>query len=143
VNVGLTWHAPQRLRMGPAAPLAQFLSRFSASVKNVLIDSPTGRKPVPKVQAEIPKRFSTKHAYLSYINNHIRPKWGEFSLTQVKPLAVRDWLKAILDKKRQASIGQQNERSHQRAHAPDLRLRHAVGVPAPGPQSDVSGANRG
>ena len=85
------------------------------------------------VQEEIPKRFSTKHAYLSYINNHIRPKWGEFSLTQVKPLAVRDWLKAILDKKRQASIGQQNERSYQRAHASDLRLRHAVGVPAPGP----------
>ena len=27
--------------------------------------------------------------------------------------------------------------------APDLRLRHAVGVPAPGPQSDVAGANRG
>jgi integrase len=51
------------------------------------------------VQEEIPKRFSTRHAYLSYINNHIRPKWGEFSLTQVKPLAVRDWLKAILDKK--------------------------------------------
>jgi len=51
------------------------------------------------VQEEIPKRFSTQHAYLSYINNHIRPKWGEFPLTQVKPLAVRDWLKAILDKK--------------------------------------------
>jgi len=85
------------------------------------------------VQEEIPKRFSTRHAYLSYINNHIRPKWGEFSLTQVKPLAVRDWLKAILDKKRQASIGQQNERPYQGAHASDLRLRHAVGVPAPGP----------
>jgi integrase len=26
------------------------------------------------VQEEIPKRFSTKHAYLSYINNHIRPR---------------------------------------------------------------------
>lgn len=51
------------------------------------------------VQEEIPKRFSTNHAYLSYINNHIRPKWGEFPLTQVKPLAVRDWLKGILDKK--------------------------------------------
>jgi integrase len=51
------------------------------------------------VQEEIPKRFSTKHAYLSYINNHIRPKWGEFPLTQVKPLAVRDWLKGIQDKK--------------------------------------------
>ena len=32
-------------------------------------------------------------------HNHIRPRWGESPLTQVKPLAVRDWLKAILDKK--------------------------------------------
>lgn len=26
------------------------------------------------VQEEIPKRFSTKHSYLSYINNHIWPR---------------------------------------------------------------------
>ena len=51
------------------------------------------------VQEEIPKRFSTKHAYLSYINNHIRPRWGESPLTEVKPLAVRDWLRSIQDKK--------------------------------------------
>jgi integrase len=51
------------------------------------------------VQEEIPKRFSTQAAYLSYINNHIRPRWGESSLTEVKPLAVRDWLRGIQDKK--------------------------------------------
>jgi integrase len=51
------------------------------------------------VQEEIPKRFSTQAAYLSYINNHIRPRWGESSLNEVKPLAVRDWLKGIQDKK--------------------------------------------
>jgi len=51
------------------------------------------------VNEEIPKRFSTKHSYLSYIDNHIRPRWGEFLLTQIKPLAVRDWLKALKDKK--------------------------------------------
>ena len=50
------------------------------------------------VQEEMPKRFSTEHSYLSYINNHIRPKWGECSLTEVKPLAVRDWLRGIKDK---------------------------------------------
>jgi hypothetical protein len=31
------------------------------------------------VQKEIPKRFSTKHSYLSYINNHIRPRWERIS----------------------------------------------------------------
>ena len=59
------------------------------------------------VQEEIPKRFSTKHAYLSYINNHIRPKWGEFPLTQVKPLAVRDWPQNNPGQEGQASFGQQ------------------------------------
>jgi integrase len=51
------------------------------------------------IQEEIPKRFSTKHSYLSYINNHIRPAWGECLLTEVKPLAVRNWLRDINDKK--------------------------------------------
>ena len=94
------------------------------------------------VQEEIPKRFSTKHAYLSYINNHICPKWDEFPLTQVKPF-FPGLTQNNPGQEGQTSIGQQNERSHQRAHAPDLRLCDVVGVPAPGPQSDVSGANRG
>lgn len=51
------------------------------------------------VREEMPKRFSTEHSYLAYINNHIRPKWGECSLAEVKPLAVRDWLRGIKDKK--------------------------------------------
>lgn len=51
------------------------------------------------VREEMPKRFSTGHSYLSYINNHIRPKWGEYSLAEVKPLAVRDWLRGVKDKK--------------------------------------------
>ena len=51
------------------------------------------------VQEELPKRFSTGQSYLSYINNHIRPRWGESSLAEVKPLAVRNWLREIKDKK--------------------------------------------
>lgn len=51
------------------------------------------------VREEIPKRFSTKQSYLSYINNHIQPRWGQLPLTEIKPLAVRDWLKGIKDKK--------------------------------------------
>jgi hypothetical protein len=70
------------------------------------------------VREEIPKRFSTNHAYLSYINNHIRPKWGEFPLAQVKPLAVRDWLKGIQDKK-----GHQPLASKTRGHIKGLMHR--------------------
>lgn len=51
------------------------------------------------VNEEIPKRFSTRHSYLSYINNHIRARWGELPLTEIKPLAVRDWLREIKDKR--------------------------------------------
>src|SRR5437764_8427491 len=47
------------------------------------------------VQEEIPKRFSTRHSYLSYINNHIRPRWGNVPLRDVKPAAVRSWLKSL------------------------------------------------
>ena len=67
------------------------------------------RKPLPVekfevvleryIREEMPKRFSTERSYLSYINSHIRPKWGERSLAEVKPLAVRDWLREIKDKK--------------------------------------------
>jgi integrase len=71
------------------------------------------------VQEEIPKRFSTKLAYLSYINNHIRPQWGEFPLAQVKPLAVCDWLKGIQDKK-----GHRPLASKTRGHIKGL-MRHA------------------
>ena len=70
------------------------------------------------VQEEIPKRFSTQSAYLSYINNHIRPRWGESLLTEVKPLAVRDWLRVITDKK-----GQRPLASKTRGHIKGLMHR--------------------
>ena len=49
VNVGwLTSHTPTAAAAaGAAAPLARFLSRFSVSVKNALINRPTRRESVP------------------------------------------------------------------------------------------------
>jgi integrase len=46
-------------------------------------------------QEEMPERYSTKAAYQSYIDNHIRPRWTDTPLNAVKPMAVEDWLKRL------------------------------------------------
>ena len=47
------------------------------------------------VAEELPTRFSTRHSYLSNINKHIRPEWDDVAVSQVKPGAVRRWLRGL------------------------------------------------
>ena len=48
------------------------------------------------VAEEMPARFSTRRAYSAYLNNHIRPRWGNSSVADVNnPLAVRQWLRGL------------------------------------------------
>src|SRR5437660_5497731 len=44
---------------------------------------------------ELPERSSTRSRYLSWLRNHIKPKWGEYLITKVKPVAVEQWLKGL------------------------------------------------
>jgi integrase len=44
---------------------------------------------------ELPDRHSTARSYQSWLTNHINPKWGEYPLQQIKPLAVEQWLKGL------------------------------------------------
>jgi integrase len=44
---------------------------------------------------ELPERNSTASRYQSWLKNYIKPKWGEFPVDQIKPLAVEDWLKKL------------------------------------------------
>jgi integrase len=44
---------------------------------------------------ELPERHSTARGYQSWLKNHIKPKWGEYPLQQIKPLAVEQWLKGL------------------------------------------------
>lgn len=48
---------------------------------------------------EMPERHSTSLAYRSYINNHIRPKWGVFPLSRLvvrgASFSVEQWLKSL------------------------------------------------
>ena len=45
------------------------------------------------IQEELPQRYSTPVSYLSVLNRHIKPKWGDIPLDRVKPMAAEDWLK--------------------------------------------------
>jgi integrase len=47
------------------------------------------------VAEELPERHSTRIAYQSYIRKHIRPKWADYSISQVRAFAVEEWLKRL------------------------------------------------
>jgi len=40
-------------------------------------------------------RHSTANAYRSYLNHQIRPRWGNFPISKVKPFPVEQWLKGL------------------------------------------------
>jgi integrase len=44
---------------------------------------------------ELPSRHSTARGYQCWLRNHIRPKWGEYPIDQIKPVAVEQWLKGL------------------------------------------------
>jgi len=49
------------------------------------------------IREEMPKRFSTRHSYLAYITNHIRPKWAVYPVEEVyvQALEIRQWLRTL------------------------------------------------
>ncbi|HZQ55689.1 MAG TPA: tyrosine-type recombinase/integrase [Bryobacteraceae bacterium] len=46
-------------------------------------------------EEELPARYSTRVSYQSYLDNYIRPRWGEAAIASVKAMAVEDWLKHL------------------------------------------------
>ena len=54
---------------------------------------------------ELPElRYSTQLAYSSYLGTHILPKWGDYPLEAIKPLAVEQWT-ALLNPSLLAGFG--------------------------------------
>jgi integrase len=47
---------------------------------------------------ELPARKSTSSFYRRFLENHVRPKWGNRALADVKTFAVEQWLKQIRTK---------------------------------------------
>jgi integrase len=43
---------------------------------------------------EMPRRFSTRHSYKAYIDNHILPKWRDVEVNKLTPETIQMWLNA-------------------------------------------------
>jgi len=44
---------------------------------------------------ELPARYSTRVSYQSYLDNYVRPSWGEVPIANIRAMAVEDWLKRL------------------------------------------------
>ena len=44
---------------------------------------------------ELPARYSTRVSYQSYLENYVRPRWGEVPIANIRAMAVEDWLKRL------------------------------------------------
>jgi integrase len=47
-------------------------------------------------QERLPARRSTARVYLSWLNKHVLPEWGEKRIQEVQPLIVEKWLNGLL-----------------------------------------------
>src|SRR3984885_10762349 len=47
------------------------------------------------VEEELPERYSTAKSYRSNIKNYLKPRWGDYLLEKIRPMAVEDWLKNL------------------------------------------------
>ena len=44
---------------------------------------------------KLPRRHSTASKYCSWINHHIKPRWGDYAIAKVKPLPVEEWIEQL------------------------------------------------
>ncbi len=47
------------------------------------------------LEEELPERYSTAKSYRSNIKNYLRPRWGDYLLEKIRPMAVEDRLKNL------------------------------------------------
>lgn len=74
------WTAAESLRSAPAVQTAV----------------PTVSTLVEQYRAEkMPQRFSTRRSYNAWFDNHVLPRWGECSITDVQPRPVEMWLQSL------------------------------------------------
>ena len=58
--------------------------------------APTVNTLIEQYRAEkMPQRYSTRHGYNAWLNNHIIPKWGECEITDVHARPVELWLHSL------------------------------------------------
>ena len=73
---------------------------------------------------EMPERHSTSLAYRSYIETHIRPRWGDTPVSKLTARGVvgsiEKWLKSL-------ALAPKNQRQYPQRHARGVRLCNALG----------------
>lgn len=73
-----------------------FLLKLNAEAPNAQFVVPTFRALIDRYkQDEMPDCYSTRVSYESMLNRHIQPKWGDYSLDKIKPMAVEQWLRTL------------------------------------------------
>jgi integrase len=72
------------------------LLNLNAEVPRAEIEVSSFGALIDKFKAEeIPTRYSTRKSYESMIKRHIRPKWADYPLDRIKPIAVEQWLRQL------------------------------------------------
>jgi len=78
---------------------------------------------------EMPKRFATSSGYRSYLDCHIKPRWENTLLQNVKPVAVEEWLSGLkLAPKTRAHIKQLLHLLFQCAMRWELAVRNPIAL---------------
>jgi integrase len=83
-----------RMRVNQAGPQLQPTS-FGALVDRFILEEIPPKKPIgidTKNNEEGGLAYSTATSYLSMLNTHIKPKWQDYLVPDVKPALVQEWL---------------------------------------------------
>jgi integrase len=79
---------------GAAQKAAQAFRPFEAATRSNGVTT-VGALAVRYRQERLPSRRSTARVYLSWLHNYVLPEWGDKPITEVRPLAVEQWLNGL------------------------------------------------
>ena len=104
VRVGMEKDFPSRSAAARAARVV--IDDFNAQPEAILGEKRRFSAVIDRYAAEeMPKRHATQKGYRSILKNHIEPRWGSEFLAAIKPLQVREWLRALpLSTRRRGNI---------------------------------------
>ena len=69
----------------------------------------------------MPERYSTAKSYRSNIVNHLKPRWGDYLLDRIRPMAVEDWLKNL-------DMAPKSKAHFEKRDAPDVSVCRTLGT---------------
>jgi integrase len=95
ITVGTMDEYPTESAARKSSIVQGVLLRINAEQPATVVTTLCGAVIARYEQEEMPERYSTKAAYQSYIDNHIRPRWADTPLNAVRPMGVEDWLKRL------------------------------------------------